>query len=494
MVTSTRSFMPGGRLRGTAAAALLLVASCGASALTLGRVQGAVWLGQPLDVHATLQLDAGQAPDALCLSADVFHGDAKQDANRVQVSVEADKQQPQALRVRIRSASLVDEPVVMVYLKETCLSKTSRRYVLLSEILPDAAGPDAVPVVPAAAASAPAAPARQASAALPAARPRVVRRQAAGDTARPPAAHARAPVAAAAPAHQGRPARGDASTHKAQAKLKLDPVETLSERVAQLEASAAVGAAQPPAGAQDAQRLQKLEQNLQNLLALSARNERSLSELRQQLRQAEEDKYANPLVYGLAAILLAALGALAYLWRRQRQAAAASGWWDDASGGARAMSEVEPVVAAAAAQTELRPASVFAAPQPREQARAQTAPVEESEIDLDNLLVPPAAAADPVGVSPPAEETPFPALGAAARAEATQEAPPPDAAPLMPEFPAAGEVTIDVSHLSLSDDEPAAPATPAAPAPTPSSEPLLHFELPVRSPADTGNGGSSSKS
>ena len=65
----------------------LLVASQSA-ALTLGRVRGVAIVGQSLDVSVQIQLNADESATALCLEADVFHADARQDAGRVRVTIE----------------------------------------------------------------------------------------------------------------------------------------------------------------------------------------------------------------------------------------------------------------------------------------------------------------------------------------------------------------------------------------------------------------------
>ncbi len=93
----------------------VLCTSVSSAALTLGRVRGAAILGQPLDISIQVQLDADEAASSLCVEADVFHADTRQDSGRVRVSVEA-AQQAQAANVRIYSSGQVDEPMVTVYL------------------------------------------------------------------------------------------------------------------------------------------------------------------------------------------------------------------------------------------------------------------------------------------------------------------------------------------------------------------------------------------
>ena len=86
--------------------------------------------------------------------------------------------------------------------------------------------------------------------------------------------------------------------------------------------------------------LTALEASVQALRAASARDHASLTELQGQLRQAQDERYANALVYTLAGLLLAVLALAAYLGRRGARAARNASppeWWvgaDEAASGA----------------------------------------------------------------------------------------------------------------------------------------------------------------
>jgi hypothetical protein len=114
-----------------------------------------------------------------------------------------------------------------------------------------------------------------------------------------------------------------------QSRLKLDPLEVLSERVATLESSSATAPAEQAAReARDAQRLQSLESSVKSLLAVATRNEANLAELRLRLQQSESDRYANPLVYALAGLLLVCLAGIAFLLTRRGGGSTNGGnWW-----------------------------------------------------------------------------------------------------------------------------------------------------------------------
>ena len=110
----------------------LLFAVANSQALTLGRMRGAALIGQGLDVTVQVQVDTDESLSAQCFEADVFHGDTRLEPSRLQLVVEP-SQTAQMVNVRVSSPTLVDEPVVTVYLRSLCSQKSSRRYVLLGK-------------------------------------------------------------------------------------------------------------------------------------------------------------------------------------------------------------------------------------------------------------------------------------------------------------------------------------------------------------------------
>ena len=334
---------------------VLLFAALESQALTLGRLRGAAIIGQGLDVSVQVQTDANDPPSGLCLDAEVFHADTRQDPSRVRVSF--DSAPPgQPVTVRIRSAAAIDEPVVTVYLSAGCSQKTTRRYVMLADVLSEqapavAAPAPQVPLVtpaesPAAAQTLPARvePVPQSPAALPAGAD-VAAGPAAAPTARtapatparraaPPVRRKAAPAASPAPAAQAAE-KLSAGRSAGQSRLKLDPLEVLSDRVATLENTTANAPAEQAArDSREAERLQALENSVKNLLAVATRNEASMADLRARLQQAEADRYSNPLVIGLAVLLLLSLAGIAYLLGRQNSQRQGSGgnWWSGSAG------------------------------------------------------------------------------------------------------------------------------------------------------------------
>ena len=137
-----------------------------ALALTLGSLQGPVWIGRSMDVALALYAEAGEDVAALCLEADVFYADTRQDPRGVSLSFKAGLPGQPAM-LRIASAALVDEPMVTLHVRAGCVHKTSRRYVLLADPPLDLPAPAPAPPLAASPPAPPAPPAAFASASEP---------------------------------------------------------------------------------------------------------------------------------------------------------------------------------------------------------------------------------------------------------------------------------------------------------------------------------------
>lgn len=303
---------------------VLLCVAFGSEALTLGRVRGAALVGQPLDMVVPVQMDAGEDVSSLCFDADVFHADTRQEASRVRVVVEATAQ-PQTVNVRVLSSAVVDEPVVTVYLRAGCGQKTTRRYVLLADFPSEVAAPSSASRV---------APVS----ALPPAQGGLI-------PATPISANSSSVASKAAPAVKAKTARVSkqavrqevvnkhpevkaavASPKRTQSRLKLDPLELLSDRVENIDSYMTF--APPEDALRNMQKVQTLEGDVKALLALAAKNEASLVDLKARLQKAESERFPGGLIYGLIAMVLACLAALAFLWTRQRRVHVdGDDWW-----------------------------------------------------------------------------------------------------------------------------------------------------------------------
>ncbi|MCX7234352.1 MAG: hypothetical protein NTY26_13125, partial [Burkholderiales bacterium] len=65
---------------------MLLGGLAPALALTLGSLQGPVWIGRSMDVALALYAEAGEDIAALCPEADVFYADTRQGPRGVSLS------------------------------------------------------------------------------------------------------------------------------------------------------------------------------------------------------------------------------------------------------------------------------------------------------------------------------------------------------------------------------------------------------------------------
>lgn len=345
-------------MRQTWTACILLSTAFSSSAVTLGRHSGAALVGQPLDVR--VQLLVGPDEDAVnqCVTTDVFYGDAQVFAGSVRSTPQKAAGADAQASVRIQSSLPVNEPIVTLYVKAGCSNPFTRRYVLLAELASDpaVAGSASPPAVLAAPLRPPSVdvPNSPRSAATPASGGGAA---SSGASSRPgaaapgsatPSSAPRAPsvVRRVAPA----PARAPAAAPAARLQLDLldlapgverDPTLKLSTlllsepgssdeaRAAAAERWKAINAT-PEDILRDARKLSTLEAEAGELRSAQTRDQASLAELKSQLAQARDQRYSNPLVHALGALLLLALLLLAFVWRRKSREQGAGGsraWW-----------------------------------------------------------------------------------------------------------------------------------------------------------------------
>lgn len=309
-----------------------------------------------------VRLEEGEAVGDLCFTADVFHADTQVVPDRVRVVIEPGGS-PQEATLRIRSAAVVDEPVVTIYLKSECSQKLSRRYVLLSEVptaLSESGRNPGMTVagrtVTSEAPTLPSTGTAVASDAGPVSTPDRAGGGTASSGAAPVATRTRPGTSPAlAPSRPPSVVRKKPTAEVARPRLRLDPLEFAPERDPALKSTAellttpldndpkrAAAAAlwrainaQPTDVLRDAQRLQDLERDLKALRDQTLRAQTGIADLRSQLQQSETQRYANGLVYALMAMLVLALAVAGYLWNRLRRGASAV-WWQPAAESASA--------------------------------------------------------------------------------------------------------------------------------------------------------------
>ena len=314
-----------------------LLALAGSSfALSLGGVRGNAVLGQALSLAFELKLESGEDVDAGCLRAQLVQGETRIDGSRVTLAISGNAGDRV---VRLRSNVPVDEPVVTVTLMASCDQQVTRRYVLLTELPQDpraalSAGAS-VAIAPAPMAQVPKAIESVATRSqVPSSETRSLREAGLGKGAdRPP----RAVRQEAFKEPSGKPA---AAAQVSKARLKLDaPVDTV-ERVVGLKPSTMLSVVpQEGASPQRTQALAawaSLNRSLEQILSdaderarLEAENKRlksvdkqalaQVNELKSRLAEAEDERYANPVVYGLGGLVLLLLGACGYAGLRLKR-------------------------------------------------------------------------------------------------------------------------------------------------------------------------------
>jgi pilus assembly protein FimV len=338
-------------------AALWLMASS-AGAVGFGRISNATQLGQPLNFAAAVRLEANEILPRECVSAEVMSGDNKLQPGQIRVTLEGAADSLER-SVRVTTNALIDEPVVAVSVTLGCTAKVTRRFVTFIDPplvnLAQAAPLAALP------------PQRNDSQVAPLVR--LVQGDTATRGAAPPRTEraaptrkrARAPVApmptvavAASPVQTNVPQptgtrRSAAASRRAStapaaapgARLELEATAALAARPAgasapapdvAFAATAATSAArlveeQTAQIARERARIQALEEGLASLRNDSQATQKSLGALQARLKEAEAERYANPLVYALAWLSALLALAVAGLWWRQSRMRHAAQWW-----------------------------------------------------------------------------------------------------------------------------------------------------------------------
>ena len=351
----------------------LLLIAMDSMALSLGRHKGVAIIGRPLDVTVQATLDVQDDPANVCLEADVFFADRRLGGSAVRVTSEKASSGLQDISIRVRASALIDEPVVMIYLRAGCQQKTERRYVMLADLVSETDTPLlSVPIAGVTARPLFVSPSLPTNSGSPSAnasgltdpssaKPSISRsirrpRGAASAPAVLPGASGDSAVAVASEATPATSARSQRvkppkATDNSRARLKLEPFDLTIDRDPELKSSRELLSvpaatkeerqvaaslwraltAQPQDILRDSEKLQSLENSVRSLQIQSQKNQLALTELNVQVQQARSERYANLLVYALCAMLLAAIALIAYLWR-QRDLARTAGdnelpWW-----------------------------------------------------------------------------------------------------------------------------------------------------------------------
>lgn len=379
------------RVRTYVVGVLVLCATMGSSALTLGRAQGAVFVGKPLDLRVQAQFDATEDTQAACLDAEVFYGDTQLESSKVNVTIE-----PSAAggtlgpTVRVTSSVVVNEPIVAVNVRVGCQQKLSKRYTVFSEVATSVVQPLApravnssvapqagLPTVPK-----PLAQSDARTTPAPAARnvpPDAVRQPVTNGKAKPAREATEATPSPAGPTVRLKPE----AKASGKPRLRLDPVDLLVERDPVLQSTdelltlpqenLAVRAdaaalwrslnTSPEELLRQKAEAASFEKDLKSLYAVTAQNQKGLIDLIEKVERAESERYANGLVYTLGGLLLISLLVLAWVWRRS-QAVRTAHWQDRTESGDSLLAELvkTPSVNRPRAASAVAPVAPAAAP------------------------------------------------------------------------------------------------------------------------------------
>ena len=326
------------------AAAVLAGIALDAAALTLGRVRGAVMLGQPLAVSVTIEPGTDEDASTVCLDARIFYGEALQPYN--QITVNPVPGPNRTIIAQIYANTAINEPDVKVELVAGCSQKTSRQYVLFADLASET-GALSMPVRPNVA-SAPDAmlieglPPKTSAWDTPANPPAIKAPRASGVAVLPipqelkgPAVAPKVKAAKAVPDSKLKltpplPATDRKPELKASAQLPAAPIEDLQKRVDAIAEWKSLTMTPEEVQKNDA-RVQSLESDLKALQAVTLKNQQNVQLLTGALEKAESERFANPLVYALAALLAGVLAIAAYVVSKSRSLnAKAKPWWGGA--------------------------------------------------------------------------------------------------------------------------------------------------------------------
>lgn len=300
------------------------------ASLTIGPARGAAWIGRPLELSIPVIRDTPSDATALCVHADVYYAETQQEAALVHVQQEP-TDQADTVRLRLRSSTPIDEPVVTINLRVGCEDRSMRRFVLLADLptIPDGLSEREIPEVTTALATP--SDSDPATARAPSASPAPEGTHTSATGVPAPKTQA---ASAAPPAHR-RPMAGRSVAPRttvakvkpsgpaakppgpSRSRLQLDSVDILLERIKTLEAAAATP---PPVEtvSKDSERLQKLESDLQSLREQTAKNGATLLALQQQLERAQTQRVSTEWFYGLVALVMLCAVVIVTLWHRRR--------------------------------------------------------------------------------------------------------------------------------------------------------------------------------
>lgn len=295
-----------------------------AAALSLGEAHGHVVLGRPIDLVFDIQTDPGTELDVACITASVMAGETHIDSSGLRIAalpVVAGR----TPSVRIRSFTVVVEPILRVRLAVGCSSVVARTYDFFTHTSIDAASGslplDAANEAPVRkAVRSPAADRERHSGSLGAALPSAL-------PTHPPSTPPSHPPKPSNPVTEWVPPK-TAAAAAAQPRSRLT-VEPGGDWLAEPASAPAEQRAQATALLQalttadkDLQKAQtQLQQQQAEIDAGRASREKMqgmVTDLQQRLERLDSEHFSATLVYGLLALLVVVCTLLGWLWLRLR--------------------------------------------------------------------------------------------------------------------------------------------------------------------------------
>jgi pilus assembly protein FimV len=308
------------KLKVSVVGSLLLSMAFTASALTLGRPNGGVFVGKPLDLSVPVQAESQEHVSSACFDAEVFYGEMRQDASRISLTV-VPASAGQATSVRIRSSASIDEPVVTVQLRATCGNKALRRYVVLADVSTDLTPQSSVNPILASSidtASEIASSKGKRRAEVPVIADSLELKPARSTSPRKNEKTASKPVSLLKLAPLDLSIDRDLALKLTPELLVIDSVEDLQKRAQAVATWKALNAT-PDDILRNESLLQALELERNALQTDKDKGKQAISDYALKLEKAESERYANPLVYGLATALVVCLIGVSFVVVRYRE-------------------------------------------------------------------------------------------------------------------------------------------------------------------------------
>jgi pilus assembly protein FimV len=302
--------------------ALLCGATQSAHALGFGAAGHSNSLGQALDFSAKVVLERGETLLNSCVAAEVTSGDNKLAASQVRTSLQGEGL---ARTVRVTTTARLLEPTARVNLTLGCGAKVSRDFVLLLDpppvVLkseaPRAEGIDEAPR------SVSKQTPKQRFKPIPAPKPLLTRNISAptSEKATEKSVDTRMQELAT------RVAAGNSSlTLESASALMTSGLVTPNKRTFDA-AAVTLNNDLSVELARERERIQTLESSMAKLMRENQATQKALATLQTKVAQTQSERYANPLVYGLAWVAGLMALVVAALWWRQAHTRRSTQWW-----------------------------------------------------------------------------------------------------------------------------------------------------------------------